>query len=108
MTTLSFLLIFGSLFGVYEIQSMAVDPINLALLNFDKVTKCMLGYTALHYNGYGCYCGRGGSGIPIDGIDTCCMHHDHCYEKAVESGACSSTIWEYINLYDWSCVNSTA
>ncbi|KHJ81973.1 hypothetical protein OESDEN_18336 [Oesophagostomum dentatum] len=36
------------------------------------------------------------------------MHHDHCYEKAVESGACSSTIWEYINLYDWSCVNSTA
>ncbi|VDN55431.1 unnamed protein product [Dracunculus medinensis] len=40
-----------------------------SLINLDLMSYCQLGYTALSYNLYGCYCGIGGSGKPIDGID---------------------------------------
>ncbi|CAJ0604873.1 unnamed protein product [Cylicocyclus nassatus] len=55
------------------------------------------------YNHYGCWCGPGGSGKPIDGIDTCCMHHDLCYDEAVKSGVCSK-IGSYLRHYGWDCV----
>ncbi|XP_035664397.1 acidic phospholipase A2 2-like [Branchiostoma floridae] len=42
----------------------------------EKVT----GRNAKDYNKYGCWCGRGGAGEPVDGIDTCCKAHDECYE----------------------------
>ena len=29
---------------------------------------------------YGNYCGKGGSGEALDAVDTCCKHHDACYE----------------------------
>uniref|UniRef100_A0A914CJX0 Phospholipase A2 n=1 Tax=Acrobeloides nanus TaxID=290746 RepID=A0A914CJX0_9BILA len=64
---------------------------------------CKLGYSAIAYNGYGCWCGVGGSGKPMDGIDTCCMYHDKCYDKAVADGACSNVPFEYINDYSWNC-----
>ncbi|CAG9540569.1 unnamed protein product [Cercopithifilaria johnstoni] len=40
-----------------------------ALWNLDKVSICRLGYPATVYNNYGCWCGIGGSGKPMDGID---------------------------------------
>lgn len=73
-----------------------------ALWNLEEVTECELHYNALvclefyfhkfwaenqlfqHYNNYGCWCGIGGSHTPVDGIDECCMHHDKCYDKAVD------------------------
>ncbi|CAJ0604841.1 unnamed protein product [Cylicocyclus nassatus] len=91
---------------VYAVAPAHV-PVHEALVNFNGVCKCMLGYTALKYNGYGCWCGKGGSGTPVDGIDECCMHHDKCYDEALASGACSSTFWEYINLYNWACNEDT-
>lgn len=41
-----------------------------ALWNLGSMGSCNLGYYPLvYYNGYGCWCGMGGSGTPVDEID---------------------------------------
>lgn len=40
-----------------------------AVWNLDSMAKCELGVTAYKYDDYGCYCGYGGEGTPVDGID---------------------------------------
>jgi hypothetical protein len=39
---------------------------------------------------YGNYCGSANKGgMPVDGLDTCCLQHDRCYEKCGgASGVC--------------------
>uniref|UniRef100_A0AC34PUL6 Phospholipase A2 n=1 Tax=Panagrolaimus sp. JU765 TaxID=591449 RepID=A0AC34PUL6_9BILA len=74
-----------------------------ALWNLEKMSECRLGYTALDYNDYGCWCGVGGEGKPIDGIDECCMLHDHCYDKAVDTKMCFDVPFEYVEDYSWMC-----
>ncbi|XP_078620279.1 uncharacterized protein LOC144887151 [Branchiostoma floridae x Branchiostoma japonicum] len=49
------------------------------LWQFGKMIKKVTGRNALDYNNYGCYCGWGGAGVPVDNIDTCCRDHDLCY-----------------------------
>ncbi|KAM3718956.1 Phospholipase [Dirofilaria immitis] len=46
-----------------------LDPVLKALWNLDRMSICKLGYPASVYNNYGCWCGVGGSGKPMDGID---------------------------------------
>merc|ERR1711962_201322 len=43
----------------------------------------------LAYGAYGCWCGPGGSGTPVDGTDRCCQLHDFCYDKIIASNLCS-------------------
>ncbi|MCP9262114.1 Phospholipase A(2) [Dirofilaria immitis] len=47
-----------------------LDPVLKALWNLDRMSICKLGYPASVYNNYGCWCGVGGSGKPMDGIDS--------------------------------------
>uniref|UniRef100_A0A914EKL2 Phospholipase A2 n=1 Tax=Acrobeloides nanus TaxID=290746 RepID=A0A914EKL2_9BILA len=74
-----------------------------ALWDLTFVTQCKLGIPATYYNGYGCHCGVGGAGRPIDGIDECCMRHDKCYDNARDSLACSQL---YILHYSYTCLNN--
>uniref|UniRef100_A0A7E4V0A7 Phospholipase A2 n=1 Tax=Panagrellus redivivus TaxID=6233 RepID=A0A7E4V0A7_PANRE len=83
----------------------AANPRKLkALWNLERMSECKLGYTALDYDNYGCWCGPGGSGTPVDEIDHCCMLHDQCYDSAVDRKICFDTPFEYVEDYTWSCV----
>ncbi|XP_078702812.1 acidic phospholipase A2-like [Branchiostoma floridae x Branchiostoma belcheri] len=50
-----------------------------SVLQFGVMISHVTGRSAFDYLEYGCYCGIGGSGTPIDDIDRCCEVHDACY-----------------------------
>ncbi|CAH1251392.1 PLA2G2A [Branchiostoma lanceolatum] len=45
----------------------------------DMIVK-MTGREPWAYWDYGCWCGPGGQGAPVDETDFCCRTHDHCYD----------------------------
>ncbi|VDO29663.1 unnamed protein product [Brugia timori] len=81
--------------------SIAVMDAKLkALWNLDKMSVCRLGYPATVYNNYGCWCGVGGSGKPMDGIDR--LHF--AVLLAVRDDDCYDTAEEYLLPYNWKCI----
>ena len=59
---------------------------------YDKLGICL---ECLAYDDYGCWCGPGGSGDPVDESDYCCMQHDSCYDGIIARGHCNP----YLNQY---------
>eukprot|EP00057_Strongylocentrotus_purpuratus_P008691 XP_011663165.1 PREDICTED: basic phospholipase A2 1 isoform X2 [Strongylocentrotus purpuratus] len=60
-----------------------------AIWQFSSMIECATGRPAWHFNNYGCWCGLGGGGKPVDEVDACCRSHDECYDYLTEEGTCS-------------------
>ncbi|RNA33953.1 Phospholipase A2 [Brachionus plicatilis] len=76
----STILFVSLIFLAFEtVVSNPVDAKNL--LQFGKMIKEITGKNPLAFDAYGNYCGKGGSGIPVDEIDNCCKIHDQCYDN---------------------------
>ncbi|XP_040183745.1 acidic phospholipase A2 BpirPLA2-I-like [Rana temporaria] len=52
---------------------------------------------------YGCFCGPGGSGQPVDEVDQCCHAHDCCYQHTKVNLQCQSES----SGYKFSCEQAT-
>uniref|UniRef100_R4G2M6 PLA2-Sut-19 n=1 Tax=Suta fasciata TaxID=529716 RepID=R4G2M6_9SAUR len=81
-----------------------IPPQPLNLYQFKGMIECgnRGNRDAWDYNNYGCYCGQGGSGTPVDDLDRCCKVHDDCYGEAENSLNCSP----YWTLYTWDCTEN--
>ncbi|XP_068708644.1 basic phospholipase A2 homolog 1-like [Montipora foliosa] len=67
------------------------------LIQFHNMIGCGTNRTSAYYVDYGCYCGYGGGGEPVDETDICCKTHDECYEAVNKADLCffeSAIYWK--------------
>nr|Q9PUH6.1 RecName: Full=Basic phospholipase A2 S10-58F; Short=svPLA2; AltName: Full=ASPLA8; AltName: Full=Phosphatidylcholine 2-acylhydrolase; Flags: Precursor [Austrelaps superbus]AAD56557.1 phospholipase A2 [Austrelaps superbus] len=78
----------------------SIPPQPLNLVQFSYLIQCANhgSRATWHYTDYGCYCGKGGSGTPVDELDRCCKTHDDCYTEAGKKGC-----YPKLTLYSWKC-----
>ena len=75
--------------------SPAHTGLNQLCKMIDIYTKAKTTLRCMIYDFYGCWCGPGGSGTPVDDVDRCCQKHDFCYDKILEKHKCSPYITQY-------------
>ncbi|KAM8759874.1 phospholipase A2-like [Acanthopagrus schlegelii] len=76
-----------------------------AFWHFGKMIRCVQpGVNPLKYNNYGCYCGLGGQGTPVDEVDQCCKVHDACYRAQMRNPQCQGFFKKpYLIHYQQKC-----
>uniref|UniRef100_A0A3Q3WJY1 Phospholipase A2 n=1 Tax=Mola mola TaxID=94237 RepID=A0A3Q3WJY1_MOLML len=77
-----------------------------ALNQFRKMILCVMpdSWPVFDYTDYGCYCGKGGSGKPVDDLDSCCQVHDRCYTDAMQHPECWPILDNpYTEFYAYDC-----
>ncbi|NXE51055.1 PA21B Phospholipase, partial [Casuarius casuarius] len=90
----------------FSVGAASADVSPRAVWQLRKMIKCTIPQSnpLLDFADYGCYCGLGGSGTPVDELDRCCQAHDQCYSEAQEYSACKSLLDNpYTNTYSYSC-----
>nr|Q9DF56.1 RecName: Full=Acidic phospholipase A2; Short=svPLA2; AltName: Full=Phosphatidylcholine 2-acylhydrolase; Flags: Precursor [Ophiophagus hannah]AAG17443.1 phospholipase A2 [Ophiophagus hannah] len=88
----------------------SIPPQPLNLLQFNYMIQCTIPGSRpfLDYMDYGCYCGTGVAGHPVDELDRCCQTHDLCYSKAEEQPKCSSLLNSpLMKKYSYTCSGGT-
>ncbi|XP_015756807.1 PREDICTED: basic phospholipase A2 nigroxin B-like [Acropora digitifera] len=75
------------------------------LVQFHRMIACETNRTSSSYYDYGCYCGYGGGGEPVDETDKCCQIHDKCYDAVKDAKLCtfSSSIYWRVYSRDGTC-----
>ncbi|KFV95948.1 Phospholipase A2, major isoenzyme, partial [Eurypyga helias] len=84
----------------------AVSP--RAVWELRSMIRCTIpdSHPLLEFADYGCYCGLGGSGTPVDELDRCCQVHDECYSQANKLESCRFLVDNpYTEMYSFSCSN---
>ncbi|MGH0188758.1 UNVERIFIED_CONTAM: hypothetical protein FKN15_031285 [Acipenser sinensis] len=81
-----------------------------AVWQFRNMIICVMpsSWPLLDFNNYGCYCGLGGSGTPVDELDRCCQVHDSCYNEALQHKDCWPIFDNpYTEIYSYTCREAT-
>ncbi|XP_059214080.1 phospholipase A2-like [Centropristis striata] len=77
-----------------------------ALNQFRSMIVCLRpdSWPVFDYADYGCYCGLGGSGKPVDDLDRCCQVHDQCYSDSMQHPDCWPILDNpYTEFYEYDC-----
>ncbi|TRY65582.1 hypothetical protein DNTS_015192 [Danionella cerebrum] len=74
------------------------------LLQLESMIEYMIPDSSplVQFADYGCFCGLGGQGTPVDQLDQCCFTHDGCYYQARHLESCSGFEPPYTIIYDYS------
>ncbi|XP_060942814.1 acidic phospholipase A2 HTe-like isoform X2 [Limanda limanda] len=85
--------------------SVALSQHRVSLLDFKNQIECgMYSRPAWYYADYGCWCGKGGSGLTVDRLDRCCKAHDLCWRFAINHPQCRFILdLPYFRSYDYRC-----